>query len=212
MSISNNFITNLFSSKKTTKENSEKGQFTLEKVEIKYKEKHKTTVFDCSDTLTNFYRATNIFGDIASKKEQYPDQKFTPSYLKAITKSTPEVEKVRIKVNSTITNNTDRDLQAYDIAAKAAGIGGFKDMNGTDAYNFFLQVNKDDFTARETEYKGKTETKYYFDTEKSDGKITLFSSEIVDGKEYLAMHDKKGNVHYFDMQDGLKEKTFTTAE
>ncbi|MBQ7764819.1 hypothetical protein IJ384_05585 [bacterium] len=210
MICSTNLLSKIFGKRKTNKKENETNQFTLEKLEIKSRK--KTTVFDCTDLNTNYYRATNIFGDIASKKIQYPDQIFTPSFLKVITQSTPEVEKVRIKVDSTIANNTDRDLQAYDIAAKAAGVGGFKEMNGTEAYDFFLQVNSDDFTARETEYKGKTETKHYFDSEKSDGKITLFSSEIVDGKEYLAMHDKKGKVHYFDMQDGLKEKSFTNAK
>jgi hypothetical protein len=40
---------------------------------------------------------------------------------------------------------------------------------------------------------------------KSDGSITVFGSEIVDGKEYLTLRDKEGKVHYFDMKDGLKE-------
>lgn len=156
----------------------------------------------------NYYRANSVFGDIASKPEEYKEQEFEESKLKQITQSTPEVEDVTVDVKAYFTSETARDLQAYDIAAKPAGVGGFKDMNNTDAYKLFLEVNADDFTMHETEFKGNKETKYYLDKTKSDGKVTVFSSELIDGKEYLTMRDKQGNIHYFDKENGLKETTF----
>ena len=182
-----------------------KPQLSFVRMEIKNRDARKTTVMQYPNKKqNNYYRSVEMFGDIASKKTQYPDQPFRISPLKAITQSTKVVEDIVVKVKSNL-GETDRDAQAYDIAAKAAGIGGFKDMNNTDAYRFFLEVNSKDFTLRETEYKGQKETKAYFDSKKSDGKITVFSSEIINDKEYLAMRDKKGKVHYFDVKNGLKE-------
>lgn len=157
---------------------------------------------------TNFYRSTSIFGDIATKKYQYPDQPFIESKLKQITQDSEEVEDVELDVTPSFTSETSRDLQAFDIAAKPAGVGGFSQMNGTDAYNMFLQVNADDFTVRETEYKGKKELKAYLDKSKSDGKIKAFSSEIRNGKEYLAIRDNEGKVHFYDMENKLQEVQF----
>lgn len=157
---------------------------------------------------TSYYRANSVFGDIATKPEEYKDQKFQESRLNKITQSTPEVEDVVIDVGAEFTSDTARDMQAYDIAAKPAGVGGFKGMNNSDAYNLFLRVNADDFTMQETEYKGQKEVKAYLDREKTDGKITVFSSELVNGKEYLTMRDNEGVVHYFDKENNLKEETF----
>jgi len=154
----------------------------------------------------NYYRANSVFGDIATKSDEY-NQPYVKSKLKEITQSTTEVENVEVDINANFSSRTARDLQAYDIAAKPAGVGGFKDMNGTDAYKFFLEVNADDFTEIETEYKGQKEIKAFLDTGKTDGKIKVFSSEIINGKEYLAMRDKEGVVHYFDVENGLKEVT-----
>lgn len=153
----------------------------------------------------NYYRANTVFGDIATKKEQYPNQEFQESKLKKLTQSTEEVESVQINVKGYFSSETARDAQAYDIAAKVAGVGGFSGMNGTDAYNMFLKVNDDDFTMHETEYKGKKETKAYFDAKKSDGIIKAFGSEIINGKEYLTLKDNDGKIHYFDMENKLKE-------
>ncbi|MBO5386217.1 hypothetical protein J6A64_07870 [bacterium] len=171
--------------------------------------KYPTTLTDTTGN-TNYYRATTIFGDIASKIEQYPDQPFVESELKKETQKTKDiVEDVTVKVDANFDSETARDLKAFDIAAKPAGVGGFTDMlakgKGTDAYNLFLEVNADDFTVRETEYKGKTESNAYLDMSKSDGSITVFGSEIIDGKEYLTMRDKDGKVHYFDPKNDLKE-------
>lgn len=163
----------------------------------------EATTMEDNTGNTNYYRATSIFGDIATKKAEYPAD-FTKSELKLTTQGTKEVETVIAEVDADLTI-TSRDGQAYDIAAKAAGVGGFKDMKGTDAYKFFLEINKDDFTTRETMYKGQIEEKEFFDASKSDGKITLFSSEIINGKEYLAMRDKEGKVHYFDLENKLTE-------
>ena len=173
------------------------------------KAKYPTTYTDKTGN-TNYYRANTIFGDIATKKEQYPDQPFIESDLKKHTQSTKDiVEDVVVKVDPNFDSETHRDLKAFDIAAKPAGVGGFTDMfakgQSTDAFNLFLEVNADDFTVRETEYKGQTESNAYLDMTKSDGSITVFGSEIVDGKEYLTLRDKEGKVHYFDMKDGLKE-------
>lgn len=158
------------------------------------------------DGNTNYYRAVSVFGNIATKKKEFPTE-FKESKLKLYTQDEEGiVETVILDIEGDLTL-TSRDGQAYDIAAKAACVGGFKDMKGTDAYKFFLEINKDDFTTRETTFKGQIEKKEFFDASKSDGKITLFSSEKINGKEYLAMHDKEGNVHYFDIEDNLKEKT-----
>ncbi len=173
--------------------------------QIKNPETGKTTELQDKTGNTNYYRANSVFGDIATKPNEYKNQGFQESKLKEITQSTPEVEDVMIDIDAEFTSNTARDLQAYDIAAKSAGVGGFKDMNNSDAYKLFLDVNGDDFTMRETEYKGKKEVKAYLDSDKTDGVITVFSSEIIDGKEYLTMRDKEGKVHYFDKNQGLKE-------
>jgi len=180
----------------------------LNSVSIMNTEQGTTQVLKDKTGNTNYYRANTVFGDIASKPEDYPDQNRVQSELKAITQATPEVEDVEINVRGLFTSETARDAQAYDIAAKPAGVGGFKEMNGTDAYKLFLKVNSDDFTVRESEYKGKVESKAYLDVTKSDGKITVFSSELVNGKEYLTMKDKDGNVHYFDKENNLSETKF----
>lgn len=188
----------------------QKQELKLNSVYIKDpKAKYPTIIQDITGN-TNYYRANTVFGDIASKKEQYPDQPFVESELKKVTQATTDVvEDVVVEVDSSLASDTHRDLKAFDIAAKPAGVGGFTDMfakgKGTDAYNLFLEVNADDFTVRETEYKGQTESNAYLDMSKSDGSITVFGSEIVDGKEYLTMRDKDGKVHYFDPKNGLKE-------
>ena len=171
--------------------------------------KYPTTLTDTTGN-TNYYRANTVFGDIATKKVEYPTQQFIASELKKETQKTGDiVEDVTVKVDANFDSETARDLKAFDIAAKPAGVGGFTEMfakgKGTDAFNLFLEVNADDFTAIETEYKGKTETNHYLDMTKTDGSITVFGSEIVDGKEYLTMRDKDGKVHYFDPKNELKE-------
>lgn len=162
----------------------------------------------------NYYRATDVFGDVATKKEEFPDQKFIESRLNETTKETVGfVEKVVVKVKGFFNSETARDAKMADIFAKQIGTwtkdgeivsGGFK-LENTDAYRFALMMNADDYTLRETEYKGNIETHAYFDNSKSDNKIILFSNEIVDGKEYFAMYDKEGNIHYFDKSDNLRE-------
>lgn len=202
----------------------ESSQLTLEWVKIKDPSKKnlfqkKTIKLKPEERKQNYYRAVEIFGDIATKKNEYLDQPFRNSTLKAFTQKSKGVDDVVIKVNSTL-GDTAKDAQAYDIIAKVVGVGGFTQMYncgkpndkdatkvGTDAYNFFLEVNSDDFTLRETEYKGQKEIKAYFDPKKSDGKITVFSSEIINQKEYLAMRNKNGKIHYFDIADGLKDVT-----
>lgn len=180
-------------------------ELSLKSVTVTNNESDNNTVLKDTTGNTNYYRANSVFGDIATKKEEYKEQEFKESELKKITQSTEEVEDVVVEVKAQFTSDTARDLQAFDIAAKPAGVGGFKEMNNTEAYNLFLKVNADDFTIRETEYKGKKEAKMYFDTSKSDGKVKVFSSELVNGKEYLAMRDADGNVHYFDKENGLNE-------
>ena len=195
-----------------TDNNGQKAKQELKLIFVEVKDpkaKYPTLYADITGN-TNYYRANTIFGDIATKKEQYPDQEFLPSVIKAQTQATTDVvEDVTVKVDANFDSSTARDLKAFDIAAKPAGVGGFTDMNakgkGTDAYNLFLEVNADDFTVIETEYKGKTESNAYLDMTKTDGSITVFGSEIVDGKEYLTLRDKEGKVHYFDAKDGLKE-------
>lgn len=188
----------------------QKQELKLIFVDVKSPDAKYPTTFTDTTGNTNYYRATTIFGDIASKKEQYPDQPFVESALKKETQKTKDVvEDVTVKVDANFDSETARDLKAFDIAAKPAGVGGFTEMfakgKGTDAYNLFLEVNADDFTVRETEYKGQTESNAYLDMSKSDGSITVFGSEIIDGKEYLTMRDKDGKVHYFDPKNDLKE-------
>ena len=144
-----------------------------------------------------------FFGDIASKSDVYPNKK-QPSQLKPKTQETVNyVEDVYVEVSANeSTPKNDRDLQAYDIAAKPAGVGGFSVMKGSDAYKVFLEVNADDFTVHQNKYG---EDVSYYDEAKSDGRLKVFSSELVDGKEYLAIRDNAGMVRYFDPADGLKE-------
>ena len=111
------------------------------------------------------------------------------------------------------TNETSRDAKMADIFAKQIGtwtngdktVGGGFALEQTDAYKFALSTNCDDYTTRETEYKGKKETHAYFDSTKSDNSVTLFSTEEINGNEYIAMRDSEGKVHYFDKSDNLKE-------
>ncbi|MBO5737843.1 hypothetical protein J6R97_00725 [bacterium] len=131
------------------------------------------------------------------------------------TKTTEYVENVVANVRGFFTNETSRDAKMRDIFAKQIGTwtkggetvgGGFK-LEQTDAYKFALSMNADDYTVRETEYNGKKETHAYFDNTKSDNNITLFATEKVNGKEYIAMRDKENKVHYFDKSNNLSEVT-----
>ena len=161
----------------------------------------------------NYYRANDIFGDTATKKNEYPNQGFVESAINLKTKSTEYVENVVTNVRGFFTNTTSRDAKMADIFAKQIGTwekagetkgGGFA-LEQTDAYKFALSVNNDDFTMRETEYKGQKETHAYFDNTKSDNNITLFSTEEINGKEYIAMRDKENKIHYFDKSNNLSE-------
>ena len=161
----------------------------------------------------NYYRATDVFGDIATKKDLFPNQEFVPSTLNEKTKTTPIVEDVVAKVDGNFEKKDARDAKMADIFAKQIGTwssdgkilsGGFA-LEKTDAYKFALAHNSDDFTNRETSFRGQKETHAFLDLAKSDKKITLFSLENVDGKEYFTMRDKDNNIHYFDRSNNLKE-------
>ncbi len=127
--------------------------------------------------------------------------------------ATEYVEDVIVNVRGMFNNLTSRDAKMADIFAKQIGtwtngektVGGGFALEQTDAYRFALQVNEDDYEMRETTYKGKKETHAYFDNKKSDNNITLFAAEKVGDKEYIAIRDKEGQVHYFDKSDNLKE-------
>lgn len=164
----------------------------------------------------NYYRANDVFGDTATKKQEFPNQGFVESALNLKTKATEYVENVVVNVKGFFTNETSRDAKMADIFAKQIGTwtkdgetvgGGFK-LEQTDAYKYALSMNEGDYTIRETEYKGKKETHAYFDNTKSDNNITLFATEEVNGKEYIAMRDKENKVHYFDKSNNLKEVIF----
>ena len=164
----------------------------------------------------NYYRANNVFGDTATKKQEFPNQGFVESALNLKTKATEYVENVVVNVKGFFTNETSRDAKMADLFAKQIGTwtkggetvgGGFK-LEQTDAYKYALSMNEGDYPIRETEYKGKKETHAYFDNTKSDNNITLFALEEVNGKEYIAMRDKENKVHYFDKSDNLKEVIF----
>ena len=180
---------------------------------------NNVTVFGENETESlkpkqkNYYRANDIFGDTATKKNEYPNQGFVESAVNFKTKSTEYVENVVTNVRGFFTNTTSRDAKMADIFAKQIGTwekagetkgGGFA-LEQTDAYKFALSVNNDDFTMRETEYKGQKETHAYFDNTKSDNNITLFSTEEINGKEYIAMRDKENKIHYFDKSNNLSE-------
>lgn len=161
----------------------------------------------------NYYRANDVFGDTATKKDVYKEQDFVKSRLNSMTKATEYVENVVANVRGLFNGKTSRDAKMADVFAKQIGtwsdgtktIGGGFALEKTDAYKFALSVNNDDYTEYETEYKGQKEIHAYFDSSKSDNNITLFSTETVNGKEYIAMRDKEGKVHYFDKSDNLKE-------
>lgn len=165
----------------------------------------------------NYYRANNVFGDVATKQDEYPDQKPKPSVLNNITAETKNiVENVVVNIRGLFNNLTSRDAKMADIFAKQVGtwqngdktVSGAYNMEKTDAYRFALEQNSDDYTLRETEFRGKKEQHAFFDQSKSDGEVTLFSKEEIDGKEYFAMRDKEDNVHYFDVSNNLSEVTF----
>lgn len=161
----------------------------------------------------NYYRANDIFGDIATKKQDYPNQAFIPSQLNEKTKATTVIENIVANVRGFFTGKTPRDAKMADIFAKQIGTwqnnsktvsGGFA-LEKTDAYKFALSQNTDDYTIKENEYKGKKEEHAYFDNTKSDNKITLFSTELINNKEYLTMRDSENNIHYFDKSNNLTE-------
>ena len=126
------------------KTNEQKQQLTLKSVQIFDSNGRPTAeIKDPTTTTTNnYYRSVNVFGNIASKKDQYPDQPFVESQLKKLTQSTKDVENVIVNIEAEFDSETHRDIRAFDIGAKSAGVGGFSVMNGSDAYNFFLEVNK----------------------------------------------------------------------
>jgi hypothetical protein len=188
-----------------------KDELRLNSVSIFNPETQQKTLLKDSTGNTNYYRATSVFGDIATKPEEYPGQYFTPSEVREVTLATEEVEDVTIDVRGYFTSDTPRDGSGQDIAGKEGQEGGFK-MGKSDAYKLFLQVNADDFTVRDIEYNGKVEQKAFLDMTKSDGKIKVFSFEQVNGKEYLALRDNDGVVHYFDRNDNLKEVHFDAQE
>lgn len=161
----------------------------------------------------NYYRANDVFGDTATKKQEFPNQGFVESALNLKTKATEYVENVVVNVKGFFTNETSRDAKMADIFAKQIGTwtkdgetkgGGFA-LEQTEAYKFALTMNTEDYTVRETEYKGKKEEHAYFDNTKSDNNITLFTTEEINGKEYIAMRDKDNKVHYFDKSNNLSE-------
>lgn len=161
----------------------------------------------------NYYRANDVFGDTATKKNEYPNEGFVESALNLKTKATEYVENVVVNVRGFFTNKTSRDAKMADIFAKQIGTwtkdgetkgGGFA-LEQTEAYKFALAMNTEDYTVRETEYKGKKEEHAYFDNTKSDNNITLFATEEINGKEYIAMRDKDNKVHYFDKSNNLSE-------
>jgi hypothetical protein len=191
-----------------------KDELRLNSVSIFNPETQQKTLLKDSTGNTNYYRATSVWGDIATKPEEFPGQYFTPSKVREVTLATTEVEDVITDVSDYSTSDeakTRRDISGKDIASKAAQVSGSV-MENSDAYKLFLQVNADDFTVRETEYKGKVEQKAFLDKTKSDGKIKVFSFEQVNGKEYLALRDNNGVVHYFDRNDNLKEVHFDAQE
>ena len=166
-----------------------------------------------SSSVENYYRANGIFGDTATKQKEYPNQRFDESRINNRTKSTEGVEDVTLDINGFFVEKTARDAKMADIFAKQIGtwmsdgkvVGGGFALEKTDAYKMALQVNSDDYTIRETEYKGQKEQHAYFDTAKSDDLVTLFSTEVIDGKEYIAIRDDSDVIHYFDKSDNLKE-------
>ena len=186
-------------------------QLRLNSVSVFNPETGKRTKFISAEN--NYYRVTGVFGDTATKPKEYPDQPFRESSLNNFTKATEAVEDVTTNVNGLFVEKTARDAKMADIFAKQIGtwqadgkqIGGGFALEKTEAYAMALHVNSDDFTTRETEYKGKKEEHAYFDNTKSDNNITLFSTEIINGKEYIAIRDKNDEVHYFDKSDNLKE-------
>jgi LysM repeat protein len=172
---------------------------------------NNVTIFAENDKETlktnekNYYRANEIFGDTATKKQEFPNQGFVESALNLKTKATEYVENVVVNVKGFFTNETSRDAKMADIFAKQIGTwtkdgetvgGGFK-LEQTDAYKYALSMNEGDYTIRETHA--------YFDNTKSDNNITLFATEEVNGKEYIAMRDKENKVHYFDKSNNLSK-------
>ena len=65
----------------------------------------------------NYYRANDVFGDVATKKAEFPDQEFVPSAINEKTKSTSFVEDVVVNVRGFFTGQTSRDAKMADIFA-----------------------------------------------------------------------------------------------
>ena len=85
---------------------------------------NNVTVFGENETESlkpkqkNYYRANDIFGDTATKKNEYPNQGFVESAVNFKTKSTEYVENVVTNVRGFFTNTTSRDAKMADIFAK----------------------------------------------------------------------------------------------
>jgi len=186
-------------------------QLSINNVSIFNHEQNQVDIM--TSNQTNYYRATDIFGDVATKKTEFPEQEFVPSALNETTKATPEVEDVVANVSGLFVSETPRDAKMADIFAKQIGTweadgqtvsGGFA-LEKTDAYRFILEQNTDDYMSRTIEYNGKKEEHAYFGNPESDNNITLFSLEVIEGKEYFTVRDKDGVIHYFDKSNNLSE-------
>ena len=147
------------------------------------------------DNQKSYYANAKLFGDIG---------KDMPSALREQTKSTAKIENIVTTVIPNSDDITNRDYKAYDIGAKAMGMGG-RDFANSDAYKAFINVNSDDFIPQTyTDFKTKEQTTdYFYNTAKtgentSDGKITHFSTETFGCNEYYCIKDKENNILVFD--------------
>jgi len=166
------------------------GKLELTKVVVKLS-KNETIFKPKSEEDNNYYRSDRILGNIGNKDRNINT---VDSEVKVLTQSTEEVEDVYAEISDS--DASTKDLQGFDIAAKSFGCSGFKQMKDSEAYKAFLDANSDDFSLNQV----KDSEVALFDKTKSDGKVRLFTSEIVDGKEVLAIRDKENNIHYFDKE------------
>ena len=135
------------------------------------------------------------------------------SDISAKTKATEGVvERVTANVEGQFASDTAQEAFMGDIFAKQVGTwtnekgetaGGGAAFEKTEAYQFALEQNNNDYTPRKITVNGVEEEHAYFDRTKSDKTMSLFGTEMYQGRECLTMYDNEGNVHYFDKQNNL---------
>ena len=147
----------------------------------------------------NAISVNNISSEV-DKNYYQSDVNFTNA--KKQTFASPAIfgEEVCVKVSDKEASN--KDLQARDILAKyISGVSGYNNILGSPMELAFINSNSDDFLEKGfVEREGKSYKNYLFDTNRSDGNISMPTlQKLENGDEVYVigtqMFDKYGNIY-----------------